>query len=86
MIIYSGNIDFRERINGLNFGKDVVRYDVERNIVSGKKTVIDLTARNINGLKFDEFAGKSLKKKNGEEIIVIEGKKELRTIEMQDIR
>ncbi|XP_048269183.1 uncharacterized protein LOC100652146 isoform X2 [Bombus terrestris] len=57
-----GNLTAKHTINKLDLKKDVMRHDLRENIVTGKKTVIRLTAENLNGYNFDKWAAKALTK------------------------
>ncbi|XP_043267353.1 uncharacterized protein clos [Venturia canescens] len=85
-LIITGDYEFRDQINGLNFATDVVRKDARENIVRGKKIIRHLEAQSMNGLKFDKFARKTLKKNNGNETIVVKGWKTFKTVEMKNLR
>ncbi|XP_015595922.1 uncharacterized protein LOC107268068 [Cephus cinctus] len=81
-----GNLDLRGKVNGLNLSTDVVRSDVKQNVITGNKIVQDIFSDNINGLKFSKWAQGTLRTNNSEQLIILNGRKTFKTVEIQDLR
>nr|XP_034184689.1 uncharacterized protein LOC117606412 [Osmia lignaria] len=82
-LIILGKMNARKKINNMNLKTDVMRYDSRRNIVTGKKTVLILTTKNLNGLNFAEWADSALIPK--ENRVIIKGQKHFLTAAFNDI-
>ncbi|XP_011299447.1 uncharacterized protein clos [Fopius arisanus] len=80
-----GNVTINGVINDLDLNKDVLRTDVENNVITGKIIVNTLTATNIDGLKFDEFARNTLKRNDPQELVVIKGKKTFNSMRVKSL-
>ncbi|XP_043261008.1 uncharacterized protein LOC122402358 [Colletes gigas] len=72
-----------KKINDLNFKTDIMRHNSTGNIVTGKKTVVVLTAENLNGLNFDEWADNALMKEK--KSVTIKGRKYFNTVTINNI-
>ncbi|XP_076629970.1 uncharacterized protein LOC143346098 [Colletes latitarsis] len=73
----------RKKINNLNFKTDIMRYNSTRNIVTGKKTVVVLTADNLNGLNFDKWADNALMREK--KSVTIKGRKNFNTVTINNM-
>lgn len=70
----------------MNLATDIARYDVERNVINGKKTVVDFHALNIDGLGFGDLARNALRMNNDNRTIVVKGWKSFKTVQMPNVR
>lgn len=73
----------RKKINNMNLKMDVMRYDARRNIITGKKTVLVLSTKNLNGLNFAEWVDSALIPK--ENRVIIKDQKHFLTAAFNDI-
>nr|XP_012144737.1 PREDICTED: uncharacterized protein LOC100882154 isoform X2 [Megachile rotundata] len=78
-----GQMDVRNKINNMNLKTDVMRHDSKNNIVTGKKTVMILTTKNLNGLNFAKWIDNTLTQK--EKHITIKGQKSFLTAMFNNI-
>ncbi|XP_066595611.1 uncharacterized protein clos isoform X2 [Prorops nasuta] len=79
-----GDLNLKGKLNNLYLTTDIVRYDMDQNIVTGKKIVNNLKAKRLNGLKFDEFKKKAaLKNKDS---LIIKGQKIFKNVIINNLR
>ncbi|XP_053989170.1 uncharacterized protein LOC128881831 [Hylaeus volcanicus] len=73
----------RGNINNMNLKTDVMRHDIQENIVTGKKTVVVLTAENLSGLNFDEWADNALMRTK--KFTIVKGRKSFNTVTINNM-
>ncbi|XP_076683687.1 uncharacterized protein LOC143376839 isoform X2 [Andrena cerasifolii] len=78
-----GKLHAQRKINDMDLKTDVLRHDSEETVVTGKKTVEILTAENLNGLHFNQWARNALTEKD--KPIIIKGRKRFNTVSVNNM-
>lgn len=74
------------KFNGIDLNTDIVRRDTKRNIVTGKKTILSLTTKNLQALNmnFSNFTKYAVTQKCQK--LVIKGQKTFTNITLNNLR
>ncbi|XP_046748756.1 uncharacterized protein LOC124412700 [Diprion similis] len=82
-LIVLDDLKTRGKINGKDLSIDIVRFDVKENIITGKKTVLSLHAKNFNGgLNFGNWQTNTLSVVNNGKPIIVRGIKTFANIKL----
>jgi len=75
------------KFNGIDLNTDIVRRDTKRNVVTGKKMILNLTAKNLQALNmnFSNFT-KYAVTKTCQKLLVIKGQKTFTNITLNNLR
>lgn len=75
------------KFNGIDLNKDVVRRDAKQNIVTGKKTILDLKTKSLRALNinFSNFTKDALTQRC-QKLSIIKGRKIFNNITLNNLR
>jgi len=75
------------KFNGIDLNTDILRHDGKRNLVTGKKTILGLTTKNLRALNinFSNFTRYALTKKC-QKLATIKGQKTFNNITLNNLR
>ncbi|XP_011693850.1 PREDICTED: uncharacterized protein LOC105453515 isoform X2 [Wasmannia auropunctata] len=84
--LYINNMTWDGKFNGIDLNTDVVRRDVKRNFVTGKKTILGLTTKNLRALNinFSNFTRHALTQRCSK-LSIIKGQKIFNNITLNNL-
>ncbi|KYN06038.1 hypothetical protein ALC62_03038, partial [Cyphomyrmex costatus] len=84
--LYINNMIWDGKFNGIDLNTDIVRRNTKRNIVTGKKTILSLTTKNLEALNmnFSNFTKYAVTQKC-QELLVIKGQKTFTNITLNNL-
>ncbi|KYM83201.1 hypothetical protein ALC53_06469, partial [Atta colombica] len=84
--LYINNMIWDGKFNGIDLNTDIVRRDTKRNVVTGKKMILSLTAKNLQALNmnFSNFTKYAVTKKC-QKLLVIKGQKTFTNITLNNL-
>ncbi|XP_043493312.1 uncharacterized protein LOC122518436 [Polistes fuscatus] len=83
-LILPGQVNLQGKINNMDLRTDIMKHSSETNVVTGKKTVLGLTTKNLHGLNFSEWSQNAVLS-NQQNVIVIKGQKTFADINLSHL-
>ncbi|XP_015188612.1 PREDICTED: uncharacterized protein LOC107072855 [Polistes dominula] len=83
-LILPGQVNLQGKINNMDLRTDVMKHSSETNVVTGMKTVLGLTTKNLHGLNFSEWSQNAVLS-NHQNVIVIKGQKTFADINLSSL-
>ncbi|KAK2582296.1 hypothetical protein KPH14_004637 [Odynerus spinipes] len=83
-LVLPGYVNLKGRVNNMDLRTDVVKHNTKKNIITGKKTILELATKNLYGLNFSEWSQNAVLLSE-KELIVIKGEKVFHDINIQDL-
>ncbi|XP_014606540.1 PREDICTED: uncharacterized protein LOC106788102 [Polistes canadensis] len=83
-LILPGEVNLQGKINNMDLRTDIMKHSSETNVVTGKKTVLGLTTKNLHGLNFSEWSQNAVLS-NHQNVIVVKGQKTFANINLSHL-